>query len=104
VTDEAKITEPNDAPRLEGAIAKVVLDPLNYGLAAGCRRALEVGVPSHMIIEFLLNHMCSVVAMIEPAGAREGLIQDLVRSIAPMVNKHVDSQRMSPGGVILPRR
>lgn len=105
MADEATITEPNEkAPQLQGALAKVVLDPLNYGLAAGCRRALEVGVPSHVMIEMLLNHLASVCAMVEPAGARETLIRDLVGSFAIMVNKHVDARYTTSGGVMLPRR
>jgi hypothetical protein len=104
MSDDAKITQPTDAPQLQGAMAKVILEPFNYSLAAGCRRALEVGVPPVMIIEFLLNHLCSVVALLEPAGSREATIQDLVRSFAPMVSKHVDARLTSPGGVILPRR
>lgn len=105
MSDEAKITEPTDVPPLvSGAVAKFVLEPLNYGLAAGCRRALEIGVPTNMMIEFLLNHLASVAAMVEPAGAREALVKDLVRSFASMVNKHVDARYTTPGGVALPRK
>jgi hypothetical protein len=91
-------------PQLQGAVARMALDPMSYALAAGCRRALQVGVPPVIIIEMLLNHLCSVVALVEPPGSREATIQDLVRSFAPLVNKHVDAKSTSPGGVILPRR
>jgi len=95
---------PKDPPKLDGGLGKAVLEPINFGLAASLRRALELGAPTSLILELLLNHLCSVAAMVEPPGAREGLIQDLVRSIAPMVNKHVDARQTTPGGVILPRR
>lgn len=98
------MSEASAPPQVQGAVAKFVLEPLNYGLAAATRKALELGVPTNLMIEFLLNHLCSVVAMVEPAGARESLIQDLVRSLAPMVNQHVDARLTSPGGVLLPRR
>jgi hypothetical protein len=55
------------------------------------------------MIEMLLNHLSSVTAMVEPAGAREELVKQLVSAFAPMVRKHVDARNTTPGGVILPR-
>ena len=79
-----------------------VLEPLNHGLAAAERQALKQGVPAHDVIGMLLNHLCSVVAMVEPPQAREALIKDLVSSFAGMTKKHVEARHTSPGGVLLP--
>jgi len=91
-------------PLIPGNMGSIVMEPFNYAVAAACRKYLEIGVPTNVMIEFLLNHLCSVAAMVEPAGAREALVKDLVRSFASMVNKHVDARYTSPGGVHLPRR
>ena len=58
------------APQLPPNLGKALLEPLNHAIAAGEREALKIGVPSTDVIEMLLNHLASVVAMIEPAGAR----------------------------------
>lgn len=85
------------------ALAVLVLAPIDHGLAAACREALKRGVTTEKLIEMLLNHLASVVAMVEPAGAREGLIRGLVAAFAPMVKQHVDARLTSPGGIVDPR-
>jgi hypothetical protein len=82
---------------------RILLEPVNHGFASAEREALKRGVPAHMMVELLLNHLASVVAMIEPAGAREATVTQLVKDFAPMVRRHVDARMTSPGGVILPR-
>lgn len=84
-------------------IGRTLLEPLNHGLAAAERKALELGVPAHEIIGMLLNHLSSVVAMVEPSGAREALIRQMVADFAPMCRKHIEARFTSPGGVKLPR-
>lgn len=84
-------------------LAPLILGPLDYALAAGARRALECGAPTERLIELLLNHLASVVAMVEPAGAREGIIRSLVGSFAPMVKQHVDARLTSAGGIVHPK-
>ena len=84
-------------------LGKALLEPLNHAIAAGEREALKIGVPSTDVIEMLLNHLASVVAMIEPAGARAATIEGLVAGFAPMVQKHVAARYMTPGGILTPR-
>jgi hypothetical protein len=80
---------------------QVMLEPLNHGLAVAERKALELGVPTHAVIEMLLNHLTSTIAMVDP-NAREDVIKQVVRSIAPMTRRYVDSHNMTPGGIIKP--
>ena len=84
-------------------IGKAILDPLNHALAAGEREALKIGVPTHEVVEMLLNHLASVVAMIEPPQARALVVEGLVENFAVMVRKHVDATQRTPGGIIVPR-
>lgn len=98
-----QIQDPAAPPQIPENVGKILLEPLNYAFAAGERRALEQGVPAHSMIEMLLNHLASVAAMIEPPGAREALIKQLVASIAPMIEKHVEARRTTPSGLVLPR-
>ena len=84
-------------------LGKALLEPLNHAIAAGEREALKIGVPSTDVIEMLLNHLASVVAMIEPVGARAATIEGLVAGFAPMVQKHVQARYMTPGGILTPR-
>ena len=60
----------DETPKTQGvpadALAPLILGPLDYALAAGTRRALELGAPTHRVVEFLLNHLASVAAMVEP--------------------------------------
>lgn len=86
-----------------GTVSKFLLEPLNHGIAAANRQALKQGVQAHELIELHLNHLASVVAMVEPAGAREELIRQLVGSFASMVKQHVDVRYTTEGGVKLPR-
>lgn len=83
-------------------LSRMILDPWDHAMAAYERRALQIGVPVHLMIEKLLNHMCSIVAQVEPAGAREQLVKDLVSSFGPMCRKHYDARNTTPGGVIKP--
>jgi hypothetical protein len=83
-------------------ISKFILEPLNHGIAASMRTALKQGVQAHAAIELLLNQLASVVALIEPAGAREQTIKDVISHFAPMTRKYVDMRNTTPGGVILP--
>lgn len=89
-------------PSIPQNLGPLVLTTLDHALAAGEREALKVGVPTHNVIEMLLNHLASVVAMIEPAGARQEVIKGLVESFGTMVRKHLDRRYTSPGGVKLP--
>jgi len=83
-------------------LAPMILGPLDYSLAAGCRRALELGAPTEKVVEFLLNHLASVVAMVEPAAYRAELLKGLVGSFAGMVKQHVDARLTTPGGIVRP--
>lgn len=93
----------DDTPKLPANLGKALLEPLNHAIAAGEREALKIGVPSTDVIEMLLNHLASVVAMIEPAGARAATIEGLVAGFAPMVQRHVQARYMTPGGILTPR-
>ena len=84
-------------------IGRTLLEPLNHGLAVSMRKALELGVPAHSAIEMLLNHLASVVAMVEPPGAREALVKQLVSEFAPLCRKHIELRFKTPGGVFLPK-
>jgi hypothetical protein len=84
-------------------LARTMLDPLNHGMAAGTRKALELGVPVHAVIEMQLNHIASTVAQLEPAGLRLQVIEDVVRQLASLVRQHVDAKNRTAGGIILPR-
>jgi hypothetical protein len=79
---------------------KALLEPLNHAMAAGSREALKQGILAETVIEMHLNHLASVVAMIEPPGAREAAIVDIVQSFAPMVRQHVTARHTTPGGII----
>jgi hypothetical protein len=84
-------------------LGKTLLEPLNHAIAAGEREALKLGVPTHDVVEMLLNHLASVVAMIEPSGVRAATIEGLVEGFAPMVQRHVLLRYTTPGGVLMPR-
>lgn len=90
------------SPRLPENIGKIILDPMQHGLAAYERQALKLGVPAHDVVEMLLNHLASVVAMIEPAGARAATVEGLVAGFSTMVQKHLDARKMTAGGVFVP--
>lgn len=94
----------NIPTQLPSNIGKAILDPLNHALAAGEREALKVGVPTHDVVEMLLNHLASVVAMVEPPQARALVVEGLVENFATMVRKHIDAMERSPGGIIVPRQ
>lgn len=91
-----------DPPPAVANFGRALLEPINFGLAAAERKALELGVPTHEMIGMLLNHLASVVAMVEPPGAREALIKQLISDFAPMIRKHVDARYTTPGGIKLP--
>lgn len=93
---------PRIPPQIPENLGKTIFEPVGYGLAAAERRALELGVPVHTILETLLNHVASVAAMVEPPGAREKLIKDIVAAIPKMIAQHVQARHTTPGGVILP--
>lgn len=84
-------------------LGKAILDPLSHALAAGEREALKIGVPTHDVVEMLLNHLASVVAMIEPAAVRAVTVEGLVENFSLMVRKHVDARYMTPGGILVPK-
>lgn len=83
-------------------LGRAILQPWDHAMAAYEREAAKMGVPAHRVLNLLLNHMASVVAMIDPPQARELLIEDLVKAFAPMVRQHIDARFKSPGGVFLP--
>jgi hypothetical protein len=101
---ETSPTPPTDVkPSIPANLGPFVLAPLNHALAAGEREALKVGVPPHNVIEMLLNHLASVVAMVEPPGARKATIEQLVTQFGDMVAQHVRARMTTPGGVLLPK-
>lgn len=81
---------------------RLFLEPFTHAMAAGLRKALEMGVPVDQILGILLNHVASITAMLEPEGAREETVKDIVRQLAPLVSQHLDMRNKSPGGVLLP--
>jgi hypothetical protein len=85
-------------------LSKALLDPLNHAMAAGERQAIKMGVPGEMIIEMNMNHLCSVLALVEPVEVREFMIAKLCREMAGLVAQHAVAVRTTPGGVILPPR
>jgi hypothetical protein len=80
-------------------IGKMLIEPLNYALAAGSRQALAVGVPARDIIEMHLNHLASVISLIEPTGVREQTVMDVIASLNSLVTKHIEART---GGIIAP--
>jgi len=100
--EHGQVPAPPDAIVTQPNIGRTLIEPLNHGLAAGCRKALELGVPAHTMVEMLLNHMASVVAMVEPPGAREGLMKDVVRQFSTMVNRHVEARHTTKSGLLMP--
>lgn len=83
-------------------IGKFILVPLEHSIAAGARKALESGVPAHLMIEMFINHLASVVAMVEPPGARTACIQDVVAQFSGLVRQHVDRRYTTLGGIVRP--
>lgn len=100
MSEEPKPTAP---PNLPVNLGKLVLEPWQHALAAGMRHALRVGVPTHDVIGMLLNHLASVVAMVEPPGVRAALVKGLVESFPDMIRQHVDARQMTSGGVFIPQ-
>jgi hypothetical protein len=89
-------------PKIPANLGKFVLDPLNHAIAAGEREALKIGVPTEEVLEMLLNHVASVIAMIEPAGVRAGALMDANHALPELVRKHVEARHLSSGGVFMP--
>jgi hypothetical protein len=83
-------------------VGKFVLEPFNHAIAVGMRKALEQGVQTHEVLELLLNQLTSVVAMIEPAGAREQTIKDITNHLATMTQHYVRMRNTTPGGILVP--
>lgn len=98
MADEAK-----NGFEFPGPVGKFLLEPLNHAIAAGTRQALKQGVQAHELVEMHLNHLASVVAMIEPPAARELMLRKIVEDFAPMVGTHVNARYTTPGGIKLPR-
>lgn len=92
--------KPEAPPRIGQPFARILLEPLNHGFATAERVALKHGVPAEAVIEMVLNHLCSLVAMVEPAGAREETLKSVVASFAPMVRQHYQARHTTPGGII----
>ncbi len=87
---------PNPLP---GNLGKLVLEPLDHGLASMARQALKLGVPTHNVVEMLLNHLASVVAMIEPPGARAATTEAVTSQFSGLVHQHVEARKTTAGGV-----
>ena len=102
MTSNGKDVTPTVPPQIPENIGKFILDPFDHALASFERRALAQGVPVNKMIELLLNHLASVVAMVEPPGARQELIKGLVGSFSMMVKQHVDARHTTPGGIVHP--
>jgi hypothetical protein len=85
-------------------LSKSLLDPLNHAMAAGERQAIKMGVPGEMIIEMNVNHLCSVLALIEPPQVREHMIAKICAEMASLVGQHVTSRNTTPGGIFVPPR
>lgn len=85
-------------------IGKLVIEPFEHAIAAGLRHALKVGVPAYTVIEMMLNQLISVVAMVEPAGARTETLNHVQNAMTQLLSQHVQARQTSPGGVILPDR
>lgn len=82
-------------------LGKAILEPIDHGIAAMERAALKAGVPVHIVIEMLLNHLASVTAAIEPAGVRAGTIADIQRGFPSLVVQHVTARKTTAGGVLV---
>ena len=80
-------------------IGKMLLEPLNHAIAAGEREALRLGIPARDMIEMQLNHLASLISMIEPTGVREQTTMDVISSLNALVVKHVEARL---GGLIVP--
>ena len=91
-------------PKIPANLGKFVLEPLSHALAAGERNALKLGVPAHEVIEMILNHLASVVAMVEPAGVRADAITSVNRAFPDLVRKYREALHTSSGGVLMPGR
>ena len=92
-----------DIPPAQLNLARTMMEPVNHGYAAATRRALELGVPAHAVIEMELNHIASTIAQLEPNGLRLKVIEDVVRQLSGLVRQHVDVRNKTAGGIILPR-
>jgi hypothetical protein len=93
---------PESRAPLPPAAAKVLVDILAHGLGAMERRCLEQGVQVQDIIDCLLNHCASLVAIVEPGGMRAELVRSIIDSVPTLVREHVAARQRTPGGVFLP--
>jgi len=82
---------------------KLVMGPIEHGLAASERNLLESGVPIQAVIDMLMEHVVSLTSRIEPPGVRAEIVKQLVADIAPGVRRAVERRNTTPGGVILPK-
>lgn len=101
-TEEVVNTHLTPAEVVPEKVGKFILEPFNHAIAVGMRKALEQGVQAHEVIELLLNQLTSVVAMIEPAGAREQTVKDITNHISTMVQHYVRIRNTTPGGILKP--
>lgn len=100
--EEVVVTNLTPPEVIPEKIGKFILEPFNHAIAVGMRKALEQGVQTHEVLELLLNQLTSVLAMIEPAGAREQTLRDITNHLASMTQHYVRMRHTTPGGVILP--
>lgn len=100
---EIDMSEEERVRQVPGNLGKTILLPVNAALAAAEREALKLGVPTHEIIQLLLDHLTSIVGHIEPSGVRAQTLKDVVAAIPVLVKKHVELRHMTPGGIVLPR-
>lgn len=96
---EATTKPPEDS----ASVWRILAEPLTRAIAAGCLEALKRGVPAQTVLEIHLNQLTYTLAMIEPAGAREEAVKDIVRHIAPMTSRYVEARFTTPAGIITPK-
>lgn len=68
----------------------LILRPVEHALAAAEREALAIGVPTHDVIQMLMNHLASIVACVEPPGVRAELTKDIMTNLGGLIRQHVE--------------
>lgn len=87
---------------LPDSLQRMMLEPLNHGIAAASRKALERGISAERVLELHLNNLASTLAMVEPPQARANALKDVQKALPELLRQHVDARYTTPAGIKLP--
>lgn len=93
----------NDAPPATVAPHVLAIGLLNVSIHSQINLMLQQRVAATDIMNLLIEHVAMLLALVEPAGLRSTILDEIRKNLPAVLDRHVAGRRTTAGGIYVPQ-